>query len=210
LSATCFESNPITMTFFDETEHLALDSLACALPQSHKIEYKTLVSPRCPSHKRPLTRPCFNVIDRQSKKQNLSFPIIQSPISVYKSKSSLESRSTGRRISFSSEAKGYDGLRMDKTVFEEIVYQFFILQKSFCLTDMIALVPASEQVVIVVPKVRVLLEDLYNRLTLVKEPGVEVPVLPQGGKKALKLTEFHASYVGNLVLVAKQAENYIH
>ncbi|CAK9024410.1 Uncharacterized protein SCF082_LOCUS16610 [Durusdinium trenchii] len=130
--------------------------------------------------------------------------------SVYCAESRLEDRkqrAAGKRIRFEDGTKDWNGLRVDRHYFDELVYQFFVLGKQFSSVDVLRLTGIDSTIVEGVNK---LLQDLCKRIEgFSTSEDVGVPVLIRGGGHGMKVSCFHLPYLQSLQRVVAEAERIV-
>lgn len=129
---------------------------------------------------------------------------------VYKRESSLGKRRTGS-IKFAAETKSWNGLRVERRLYDELVYQFFVEGKQFSSVDVLRLIGMDSTVA---GGINVQLLDLCQRIKdqIPENEGDSengVPVLLYGGGHGLKVTSFHLPYLQSLQLVVAEAERVV-
>ena len=94
-----------------------------------------------------------------------------------------------RRISFSDCTKTHDGLRKNSKNFESVIAGYFVSKTITNQEGINAILKTKSEFEIVLK----MFEDLINRIG--KKNATNVPVLPQGGGLALKISVQHIRYI---------------
>ena len=151
---------------------------------------------------------------KQSSAKTTSSTPVQS-VYVHESKIGRNASSTpktkSKTLKFAPEAKVWCGLREERRLYDELIFQFFVEGKQFSSVDVLRLIGMDSNIA---KSINSQLVDLCTRIQkqVMKDDSREesgVPVLLFGGGNGMKVTSFHLPYLQSLQQVCAEAERVV-